>query len=377
MKILTAEDNSFYRIALQATLAEWGYEVVAIGDGVAAYEALRQEDGPKLALLDWVMPGMEGVRVCRKIRRLQLAEPPYLIVLTAQRGGKENIVTALANGADDYVVKPFDREELKARLQVGARIVGLQRGQTVIFTFARAVEAKSPYTYGHADRVMTYALALANQLDLPPKDQELLRRGAVVHDIGKIAVPDTILNKPGPLTPEEFAVVKQHPAQGAKMVESLGSVRDLIPMIRWHHERMDGRGYPDGLRGEDLAPLVRILAVADVYDALASERPYREALPHDECLQLLRKDAAGGGLDRYLVEAFCRIPPDAMKRGAVRSDSLGDSITASQLAALVTSASGMNLRRPGGRPAAAPPENLPALRGSRPDISVPAYTPEA
>jgi putative two-component system response regulator len=242
------------------------------------------------------------------VRGLQRAEPPYLIVLTS-REGKANIVTALESGADDYLTKPFDREELRARVRVGARIAGLQTSQTAIFVFARAVEAKSAYTKGHADRVTSYALALAGELGLSRAERQVLWRGGLLHDIGKIRVPDAILDKRGPLNADEMEVMRQHPTDGAHIIETLESLRDTLPLIRWHHERQDGTGYPDGLAGEAIPLLVRVLSVADIYDALASERPYRPALPHTQCLEILRADAAGGGLDRDLVERFCRAFP--------------------------------------------------------------------
>src|SRR5262249_13852048 len=153
-------------------------------------------------------------------------------------------------------------------------------GQTALFVLARAVEAKSPFTKGHSDRVTAFALALAEAVGVSAAERELLQRGGVLHDIGKISIPDAILNKPGALTPEERVVIEQHPAQGGKIIEPLESLRDTVPLIRWHHERLDGRGYPDGLKGDQIPHLVRILAVADVYDALLSERPYRAAVPH-------------------------------------------------------------------------------------------------
>jgi putative two-component system response regulator len=318
MKILIADDNLFYRCALGATLKEWGYEVQAVSDGAAAWEVLQEESAPKLAILDWVMPRMDGLEVCRKVRSLQKPEPTYILMLTS-KGGKENVVEALESGADDYITKPFDRGELQARLRVGRRIVGLQTSQTVVFAFARAVDAKSPFTYGHSDRVTQYALLLAEALGVPPADREVLRRGGLLHDIGKISVPDAILNKPARLTDEEYAIIKQHPAQGVSIVEPLESLRDVIPLIRWHHERMDGRGYPDGLRADTLPLLVRILSVADVYDALASERPYRPALAHAECLDILRADAAGGGLDAELVKCFCGLSTERVGRAPAAS----------------------------------------------------------
>src|SRR5689334_10728132 len=160
MKILIAEDNLFYRRSLGATLREWGYEVVEACDGQQAWEALRRADAPRLAVVDWMMPGLDGLEVCRRVRELRRPEPTYLIMLTAKEG-RESTVAALDGGADDIVRKPFDRDELHARLRVGRRIVDLQTTQTAIFTFARAVDAKSPYTKGHSDRVTAYALLLA------------------------------------------------------------------------------------------------------------------------------------------------------------------------------------------------------------------------
>jgi putative two-component system response regulator len=304
MKVLIAEDNHFYLHALRAMLIEWGYEVQTASNGSTAWEILQQRDAPKLAILDWQMPGMDGVEVCRRLRALQKPEPTYAIILTS-RTGTENLVAALESGADDFASKPFEPAELRARLQVGARIVGLQASQTAVFIFARAVEAKSPYTHGHSDRVTRYALALAERLGLGGRDLEMLRRGALLHDVGKICVPDAILNKPGRLTDEEYEIIKQHPSQGVAIVEPLQALADVIPLIRWHHERPDGRGYPDGLRGEEIPFLVRILSVADVYDALASERPYRPALPLAVCLNEMSSIAHRGGLDPELVACFC------------------------------------------------------------------------
>lgn len=316
MKILIAEDNAFYRRMLQATLTQWGYEVLAVENGLAALDVLQAPDAPKLAILDWMMPGLDGPEVCARVRAIPRAEPAYLIILTSKER-EENVVTALDVGADDFVTKPFDHAELRARIQVGLRIVGLQTSQSVVFAFARAVEAKSPYTHGHSGRVTELALALAEAVGVSAQDRELLRQGGLLHDIGKICIPDSILNKPGPLTAEELEVIKEHPVQGVRIVEPLKSLSAVVPMIRWHHERLDGGGYPDGLRGATIPLLARILSVADVYDALASARPYRGALPPGQCLDLIGANAEGGGLDPDLVAHFRAVMSDRLGCAAV------------------------------------------------------------
>ena len=311
MKILIADDNHFYRCALKSTLSEWGYEVIAVADGQEAIKALQGEQAPKIAILDWMMPIVDGLEVCRQLRATPQREPTYVIILTS-REGKQNAVMALESGADDYITKPFDRGELSARLKVGRRIVSLQTSETVIYSFAQAVDSKNPYTKGHSERVCQFALLLAAQLGLSQTDIDLLRRASILHDIGKIAVPDAILNKSGPLTPDEIRVIQEHPLDGVRMIEPLDSVRDTIPLVRWHHERMDGHGYPDKISGEQIPVLVRVLSVADVYDALSSTRPYRVGLSLPKCLAILREDASRGGLDPALVEQFCKIPAEEL-----------------------------------------------------------------
>ncbi|HZY85775.1 MAG TPA: HD-GYP domain-containing protein, partial [Gemmataceae bacterium] len=176
--------------------------------------------------------------------------------------------------------------------------------EAVVFALARAVEAKNRYTHGHSERTADYALALARELGLPEHDREVLYKGGLLHDIGKISIPDAVLDKPGKLTAAEYELVKDHAAAGAHIVEPLRTLRDALPLVRHHHERRDGKGYPDGLAGDEIPRTVRVLAVADVFDSLSSDRPYRPALPHALCLSVLREDALGGGLDPELVALF-------------------------------------------------------------------------
>lgn len=309
MRVLVADDNPFFRQSLKGTLREWGYELVEAADGRQAFAALTGADAPKLAILDAVMPGLSGPEVCRRVRAMYQPESPYLIILSG-RNNQDDIVSALQAGADDIIHKPFDRRELQARLQVGIRIVKLQTSQTMIFTLARAVEAKSPFTKGHSDRVTHYALALGTTIGLSEADLFVLRRGSLLHDIGKISIPDRILDKPGPLSPEEYRIIQQHPALGVEILKPLQTLDDVLPLIRSHHERCNGKGYPDGLSKKEIPLMVRVLSVADVYDALSSERPYRAAIPHFKCLEIMVNDAAQGGLDADLVAKFLELPND-------------------------------------------------------------------
>jgi putative two-component system response regulator len=221
-------------------------------------------------------------------------------------------VRAWGLDADDFLSKPFQSVEVAARckalLRVKDLVDELDSAQAVVFSLARAIEAKSYHTQGHSERVTANALVIADQLMLSEADKAILLRGATLHDIGKISIPDEILNKPGSLTTDEIAVVRQHPMAGVRIVEPLRSVRDAIPIIRWHHERMDGGGYPDGLQGDAIPLLVRIVAVADVFDALSSSRPYRAAIPFGDCLEMLKKMAKTGGLDSEIVSCFCKTP---------------------------------------------------------------------
>ncbi|MFM8272810.1 MAG: HD domain-containing phosphohydrolase [Gemmata sp.] len=306
MKVLVADDNDSDRRSLLEVIAGCGWEGTAVADGEAAWSVLAGSDPPRIVLLDWVGPRVGGPAVCRRMRQAPRPEPTYVIALTAGGGADAG---PLAGGADDFVAKPVDPQELAARLRAAHRILDLRGLESVIFSFARAVDEKNPYTRGHSERVRRVALALAERLGLPAAEADRLRRGAALHDIGMIAVPDALLNSAGPLASEQYDLIKRHPERGAQMLEGVEPLRDLVPLVRWHHERLDGRGYPDGLSGSEVPALVRVLSVADVYDALSCDRSYRPGMPHDVCLGVLRKNAAGGGLDPELVEQFCAIPP--------------------------------------------------------------------
>ncbi|MBI1918102.1 MAG: response regulator [Planctomycetes bacterium] len=311
-RILVVDDNQGVANLLQVLLSTEGYGVELAADGREALACVAQHP-PDLILLDLDLPYVDGYEVCRRLRQSPATRLTPVVIITAQ-GGSQSKLEAWELGADDFLTKPFHAVEVVTRCRSLLRIKRLveerDSAEAVVFALVRAVEAKSPYTHGHSGRVQAYALALARVVGFGADDLEVLRKGALLHDIGKISVPDAILNKPGALTAAEYAIIKAHPEQGAHIVESLSSVRDAVPLIRWHHERLDGRGYPDGLMGGQIPELVRVLSVADVYDSLASERPYRAGLPLARCLEMLQTSAAEGGLDPVFVDRFCAMQKD-------------------------------------------------------------------
>jgi putative two-component system response regulator len=319
-RILVVDDNSGTASLLEQLLVAEGHQVTIAADGVDALAQIAVQP-PDLVLLDLDLPLLSGYEVCRRLKEDPATRWIPVVIITGHSAGDAKL-TSWEFGADDFLAKPFQCVEVVARcrslLRVKRLLDELDSAEAVVFAFARAVEAKSNYTHGHSERVQDYALLLAAQVGIPDEEWEWLRKGALLHDIGKISVPDAILDKPGPLTREEFDIVKQHTVQGAHIVEPLRSIRGTIPYIRWHHERPDGRGYPDGLSGDAVPVPVRILSIADVYDSLASLRPYRPALPHERCLEVLHHDAKQGGLDPELVSEFCQImasSPLAAMRG--------------------------------------------------------------
>jgi putative two-component system response regulator len=305
-RILVVDDNPSIALLLKQVLAAEGYEVVIARDGLEAIARVG-EFVPDLILLDLDLPYLSGDEVCKRLKNTPATRLIPIVIVTAQSEFQDKL-DAWEYGADDFLTKPFHLVEVTARCRSLLRIKRLieerDSAESVVYALARTVEAKSPFTHGHSERVKVYTLALAEALDLPHAEREILRKGALLHDIGKISIPDAILNKPGPLTPEEFAIIKEHASVGAHITEPLHSVRDAKPLIRWHHERLDGKGYPDGLKGEAISQLVRILSVADVYDSLASDRPYRPRMAHEACLRILRENALEGGLDPELVALF-------------------------------------------------------------------------
>jgi len=302
--ILVADDNWANLELLSQLLQDQGYRVVCVVDGEQAIETLLSEQ-IDLALLDVVMPGRTGFDICRAIKSNAETRliPVVLVTSLADTGDR---IQGIECGADDFLNKPINREELLARVRSLLRLKQftdeLESAETVLFSLALSIEAKDPYTEGHCDRLSKYSVDLAERLSLPEALRVALRRAGTVHDIGKVAVPEHILLKPGPLTPEEWKVMKRHPVVGERICRPLKSFRHVLAIIRHHHEKLDGSGYPDGLKGEQIPLTARILQTVDIYDALTTSRPYRQALSPKKTFAVMQEEVKRGWWDASLVE---------------------------------------------------------------------------
>ncbi len=309
--ILVVDDVQAVRQVLRAILERKGFRVLESENGQKALELLESlEEPPDVILLDLLMPEMDGYEFLRRIQSHREWRLIPVIMLTAQGDAK---LEALQLGASDFLQKPVESAELIARVRAHVRlhqyIRGLEDIENILYTLARIVEARDRYTEEHTERVATYALALADEVGLSEEERENLRKGSMVHDIGKIALPDSILLKPGPLTAEEFEKVKEHPVVGYRILMGAQSMRGALSVVRHHHERWDGQGYPDRLKGEEIPLLARLCAVADAFDAMTSDRPYRAGMPLERALNILR-DGAGTQWDPDLIGFALKVFPE-------------------------------------------------------------------
>jgi len=302
--ILIADDIEANRELLTEILSTNRYRIVQAEDGEQAMQLL-EEGEVDLALLDVMMPGRSGFAVCRALK----SNPDTRlipVVMVTSLSASEDRVQGIESGADDFLNKPVNKEELLARVRSLLKIKQftdeLEHAENVLFALALSIEAKDPYTEGHCDRLSESSEALAKRLSLSEEELIALRRGGIIHDIGKVAVPDQILLKPSPLTPEERKVMQRHTVVGAGICSPLKSFRSVVPIIRHHHEKIDGSGYPDGLKGDAVPLTARILQTVDIYDALTTDRPYRKAMAPDRALGLMREEVKRGWWDGALVD---------------------------------------------------------------------------
>jgi putative two-component system response regulator len=304
--VLIADDDEANRKMLADMLRRDGYQVVLAKDGQEAaflFASVKVD----VALLDVVMPVLTGFEVCRAIKNNPMTRFVPIVLITGLSSAADRI-QGIECGADDFLHKPIHKEELSARVRSLLRlkhfIDELESAETVLFSLALSIEAKDPYTEGHCARLSQYSVELAKALGLSEEQQVALRRAGVVHDIGKVAVPESILLKPGPLTPEEREIIEQHPIAGERICRPLRSFRNVLPIIRHHHEKLDGSGYPDGLKGEAIPITARILSVVDVFDAMTTDRPYRAALSTEEAFKIMREEIRKGWWDGHMFDTF-------------------------------------------------------------------------
>jgi len=307
--ILVVDDELTNRALLEELLSQQGYRVVPAGDGQEALEKVARVE-PDLVLLDVRMPKLDGFDVCRRLKNDPGTRLTPVVLVTGLAAVADR-VRGIEAGADDFLTKPFERVELLARvrslLNLKSYTDELERAESVLFALARSIEAKDPYTEGHCERLADNSARLGERLGLPEEEITALRRAGIVHDVGKVAVPDAILLKPGPLTPEEWKVMRDHPVVGERICRPLKSFRLVLPIIRHHHEKLDGSGYPDGLQGEQIPLTARILQLVDVYDALTTERPYKRALAGEEALATMEAEVAKGWWDARLFAEFATL----------------------------------------------------------------------
>jgi putative two-component system response regulator len=332
MKLLIVDDDPVAVEVLRCILQDMGHEVVAASDGREAMVCLRSQN-LSVVISDWEMPDIDGLALCRWIRSEDLGRYVYLILLTARRG-HEHLVHGLEAGADEFMSKPVAHEELAVRLRTAERILSLETRDLTIFALASLAESRDWETGGHLQRVRLYSRCLAESLRsqakfrtiVTPAFVNLIFQTSPLHDIGKVSIPDYILLKPGRLDDREFEIMKTHAQVGADTLdkalrkhpgaEFLHMARDIAQS---HHERYDGKGYPARLAGEAIPLSARVFAVADVYDALISQRVYKAAFSHDLARGIIAQEP-GTQFDPDVVEAFLRCEQEFRKIGKQLAD---------------------------------------------------------
>jgi putative two-component system response regulator len=309
--VVVVDDTDVTAEVLRRHLVADGYTVEVACDGPSGLEAVRRTC-PDLVLLDVMMPGMSGFELCRRLK----ADPVTRltpVVLVTSLDGRDDRLEGVEAGADDFLTKPVDVRQLKARVRALLRVKhctdDLDSAEEVLLNLGRTVETRDPSTEGHCERLAAYALAMGAELSLGPEDLQALYRGALIHDVGKIAVPDAVLLKPGPLTSAEYEVMKRHTIVGEMLCADFRAFRSVRPIVRHHHERIDGSGYPDRLVGAAVPLLAQMVGILDVFDALTTARPYRPALSFAAAMECLRDEVARGLHDRALVDIL-----DAMRQ---------------------------------------------------------------
>lgn len=307
--VLAVDDDPGALEALASALGDLGYDVWQAVDGETAL-MLARDHQPDVILLDVQMPGLDGFEVCRRLKEESDTRLIPIVFLTGY-GSRQARLEGLEAGGTDFLDKPCDLVELEVRVRNLVHFrrltLDLDSAEEMVYSIAKTVEARDRDTGDHCERLATAAVRLGERLGLDAELLTALRRGGYLHDLGKIGIPDAILLKPGRLTPEEWEIMKGHVEIGVEICQSLRSLRPVLPLIRHHHERWNGSGYPDGLAMEDIPLIARVFQVVDVFDALTNDRCYRAALSHAEALEVLQEETRLGFWDAEIVATFCEM----------------------------------------------------------------------
>jgi putative two-component system response regulator len=305
-RILVADDTDSIRALFHKLLTADGHEVICAEDGLEALFA-AQRHRPDVVLLDVGMPGMDGIEVCKRLKSDPATRLTPVVIVTGLSDLSDRI-KGIEAGADDFLSKPVHPHELRARVVSLTRMKqltdALDSAEAAFLALALTIEARDPTTNGHCERLARHAVVLGRNMGLQPEELHALHQGGYLHDVGKIGVPDSVLLKTGSLTEAEFELMKHHTEIGDRLCAPLQSLRNVRPIVKCHHERVDGSGYPDGLRGDEVPLLAQIVGIVDVYDALTSQRPYRGPLSPDEAVRHLLEETRAGKFDQRYVEAF-------------------------------------------------------------------------
>ena len=306
VRVLAIDDDPRAIPVLEAAASLAGFEFAAATQADRCLDMARELE-PDVILLDALMPTIDGFELCRRIKSDDELELIPVVLVTAL-DSREDRLAGLAAGCDDFMSKPVDRAELTARVRSLARIrritEKLDDAERVLESLARSVEAKDGTTGDHCDRLKWGGRSFGTHLGLSEPEIRALERAGILHDIGKIGIPDAVLQKPGKLNPEEWQLMRRHPVIGAELLAPLRTMHRVVPIVRHHHERWDGKGYPDGLKGEEIPLLARVFQILDAFDALTSERPYKPAFTSEQSLEILEQEMAAGKWDPRLLREF-------------------------------------------------------------------------
>jgi putative two-component system response regulator len=308
-RVLVADSDEREAVLLAELLSNAGYLVDLTRDGSSVLAALSTQP-PDVLLVDMNLPGQSGIEVCRRVRQNSTTRLLPIILMGAA-GAHEHRVEGLEAGADEVLARPVNSRELLARARSLLRMKqytdDLDSASAILTTLASMIEGRDGNAAGHCSRMANYATSVGRTLGVSETEQQVLYRGAFLHDVGMLAISDFVLRKPGPLSVEEYELVKSHTILGDELCANLRSLQAVRPIVRWHHERLDGSGYPDGLRGDQIPINAQIVGIVDVFEAVTNERPYQHKRTAEEAFGTLHEEVARGWRRADLVDAFAAV----------------------------------------------------------------------